>query len=135
MISRMETPDHWITYCEATEGNVANADKKTAVHRRKVSSCSLRCESTGRLSNDGSMHKANGHTDSRVSWHLAKLTGRLFPADIARLAASPSCRRTSLYITRLIVCCRSRTTTELGTRGVRLAIRCRVDVMRLAPSP
>jgi len=38
VVSRMETPDHWITYCEATEGNVANADKKTAVHRRKVSS-------------------------------------------------------------------------------------------------
>ena len=37
VVSRMETPDHWITYCEATEGNVANADKKTAVHRRKVS--------------------------------------------------------------------------------------------------
>ena len=36
VVSRMETPDHWITYCEATEGNVANADKKTAVHRRKV---------------------------------------------------------------------------------------------------
>ena len=41
VVSRMETPDHWITYCEATEGNVANADKKTAVHRRKV--CPLRC--------------------------------------------------------------------------------------------
>ena len=33
----METPDHWLPYCEATEGNVAHADKKTAVHRRKVS--------------------------------------------------------------------------------------------------
>jgi len=36
VVSRMETPDHWITYCEATEGNVANADSQTAVHRRKV---------------------------------------------------------------------------------------------------
>ena len=34
--SRLETPDHWITYCEATEGNVTNPDVKTAVHRRKV---------------------------------------------------------------------------------------------------
>lgn len=36
VVSRMETADHWVTYCEATEGNVANADSRTAVHRRKV---------------------------------------------------------------------------------------------------
>lgn len=36
VISRMETADHWLTYCEVTDGNVVNADKKTAIHRRKV---------------------------------------------------------------------------------------------------
>ena len=36
VVSRMEVGDHWLTYCEATEGNVANADSRTAVHRRKV---------------------------------------------------------------------------------------------------
>ncbi|KAK9817135.1 hypothetical protein WJX72_010039 [[Myrmecia] bisecta] len=36
VVSRLETADHWITYCEVTDGNVANPDKKTAVHRRKV---------------------------------------------------------------------------------------------------
>ena len=36
VLSRMETPDHWLTYCEVTGGSVANPDAKTAVHRRKV---------------------------------------------------------------------------------------------------
>jgi len=36
VVSRMETADHWVTYAEVTGGQVAAADKKTAVHRRKV---------------------------------------------------------------------------------------------------
>jgi flavin reductase (DIM6/NTAB) family NADH-FMN oxidoreductase RutF len=36
VVSRLETHDHWITYCEAEDGSVADTDKKTAVHRRKV---------------------------------------------------------------------------------------------------
>lgn len=36
VVSRMETSDHWITYCEVVDGNVSDPDKKTAVHRRKV---------------------------------------------------------------------------------------------------
>eukprot|EP01024_Parvocaulis_polyphysoides_P023778 TRINITY_DN21934_c0_g1_i1.p2 TRINITY_DN21934_c0_g1~~TRINITY_DN21934_c0_g1_i1.p2 ORF type:complete len:160 (+),score=24.24 TRINITY_DN21934_c0_g1_i1:575-1054(+) len=36
VVSRMETNDHWITYCEALEGNVSRPDSKTAVHRRKM---------------------------------------------------------------------------------------------------
>eukprot|EP00993_Chasmostoma_nieuportense_P001459 NODE_233_length_2629_cov_4.838529_g218_i0.p2 GENE.NODE_233_length_2629_cov_4.838529_g218_i0~~NODE_233_length_2629_cov_4.838529_g218_i0.p2 ORF type:complete len:335 (+),score=70.29 NODE_233_length_2629_cov_4.838529_g218_i0:1350-2354(+) len=34
--SRLETPDHWITYCEVMEGTVADPNTKTEVHRRKV---------------------------------------------------------------------------------------------------
>lgn len=34
--SRLETADHWVTYCEVTGGTVADTNKKTAVHRRKV---------------------------------------------------------------------------------------------------
>lgn len=34
--SRMEVSDHWIVYAEVERGNLADADKKTAVHRRKV---------------------------------------------------------------------------------------------------
>jgi flavin reductase (DIM6/NTAB) family NADH-FMN oxidoreductase RutF len=34
--SRLETPDHWVTYAEVTGGGVINADDVTAVHRRKV---------------------------------------------------------------------------------------------------
>lgn len=36
VLSRMETPDHWITYAEVTNGDVINPDERTAVHRRKV---------------------------------------------------------------------------------------------------
>lgn len=36
VMSRMETADHWVTYAEVTQGSVAKADKRTAVHRRKV---------------------------------------------------------------------------------------------------
>ena len=36
VISRMETPDHWITYAEVIGGEVFNSDARTAVHRRKV---------------------------------------------------------------------------------------------------
>ena len=35
---RLETPDHWIIYALVEEGNVANAEGKTAVHHRKVGS-------------------------------------------------------------------------------------------------
>lgn len=34
--SRLESPDHWITYCEVTEGTVSDSNKLTEVHRRKV---------------------------------------------------------------------------------------------------
>jgi flavin reductase (DIM6/NTAB) family NADH-FMN oxidoreductase RutF len=34
--SRMETPDHWVTYCEVATGAVADTNKLTEVHRRKV---------------------------------------------------------------------------------------------------
>lgn len=34
--SRMEVSDHWIVYAEVTRGNLLDADKKTAVHRRKM---------------------------------------------------------------------------------------------------
>lgn len=34
--SRMETADHWITYCVVLDGEVLQPDQKTAVHRRKV---------------------------------------------------------------------------------------------------
>ena len=36
--SRMETPDHWITYAEVVGGDVIRPDERTAVHRRKVGS-------------------------------------------------------------------------------------------------
>ena len=36
MVSRLETADHWVTYAEVVEGEVAQPDKRTAVHRRKV---------------------------------------------------------------------------------------------------
>ncbi|KAG7675217.1 hypothetical protein Ndes2526B_g08081 [Nannochloris sp. 'desiccata'] len=36
VVSRMETADHWVTYAEVTEGQVAAPDKRTAVHRRVV---------------------------------------------------------------------------------------------------
>ena len=35
---RLETPDHWIIYSIVEEGNVANAEAKTAVHHRRVGS-------------------------------------------------------------------------------------------------
>ena len=34
--SRLESPDHWITYCEVTDGTVSDSNKITEVHRRKV---------------------------------------------------------------------------------------------------
>lgn len=36
MMSRMETADHWITYCSVDVGAVKDTTKKTSVHRRKV---------------------------------------------------------------------------------------------------
>jgi flavin reductase (DIM6/NTAB) family NADH-FMN oxidoreductase RutF len=36
VVSRMETPDHWVTYAHVTGGEVMNSDERTAVHRRKV---------------------------------------------------------------------------------------------------
>lgn len=36
--SRMETADHWITYCTVDVGAVKDATKKTEVHRRIVAS-------------------------------------------------------------------------------------------------
>ncbi len=33
---RLETPDHWIIYALVEQGNVADAEAKTAVHHRKV---------------------------------------------------------------------------------------------------
>ncbi|KAJ9517395.1 hypothetical protein QJQ45_016761 [Haematococcus lacustris] len=36
VVSRMETPDHWITYCEVQDGSVLQPAARTAVHRRKV---------------------------------------------------------------------------------------------------
>ena len=36
VVSRMETPDHWITYCHVLGGDVFKQDPLTAVHRRKV---------------------------------------------------------------------------------------------------
>ena len=34
--SRMEVPDHWIIWAEVTQGQLLDADKQTAVHRRKM---------------------------------------------------------------------------------------------------
>lgn len=36
VVSRLETGDHWITYCEVDDGNVLQPQKRTAVHRRKI---------------------------------------------------------------------------------------------------
>mmetsp|Transcript_10397 Transcript_10397/g.20527 ORF Transcript_10397/g.20527 Transcript_10397/m.20527 type:complete len:651 (+) Transcript_10397:77-2029(+) len=36
VVSRMEAADHWVTYAEVTNGSVAKADQRTAVHRRKI---------------------------------------------------------------------------------------------------
>ncbi|KXZ42715.1 hypothetical protein GPECTOR_122g456 [Gonium pectorale] len=36
VVSRLETPDHWVTYCEVIAGNVTNSSVRTAVNRRKV---------------------------------------------------------------------------------------------------
>lgn len=36
VVSRLETPDHWITYCEVTDGTVQQNSTRTAVHHRKV---------------------------------------------------------------------------------------------------
>ncbi|KAI8476040.1 MAG: flavoprotein [Monoraphidium minutum] len=36
VVSRMETPDHWVTYAQVTTGDVMNGDELTAVHHRKV---------------------------------------------------------------------------------------------------
>ena len=35
---RLESPDHWIIYALVEQGNVANAEAKTAVHHRRVGS-------------------------------------------------------------------------------------------------
>ncbi len=37
VIKRLEGPDHWIIYAEVEQGEVSNAEGKTAVHHRKVS--------------------------------------------------------------------------------------------------
>ena len=34
--SRMEVSDHWVVYAEVTQGVLSDADKRTAVHRRKM---------------------------------------------------------------------------------------------------
>ena len=36
VVSRLETPDHFVTYAAVEGGGVADAEAKTAVHRRKV---------------------------------------------------------------------------------------------------
>jgi hypothetical protein len=36
VVTRLETPDHWITYCEVTDGTVLQTQRRTAVHHRKV---------------------------------------------------------------------------------------------------
>ena len=36
VVSRLETADHWVTYAEVTNGSVAKAEARTAVHRRRV---------------------------------------------------------------------------------------------------
>eukprot|EP00475_Leptophrys_vorax_P024740 TRINITY_DN34220_c0_g1_i1.p1 TRINITY_DN34220_c0_g1~~TRINITY_DN34220_c0_g1_i1.p1 ORF type:complete len:693 (-),score=42.91 TRINITY_DN34220_c0_g1_i1:347-2314(-) len=36
VVSRMETNDHWITYAEVTDGNVAKLEGRTASHHRKL---------------------------------------------------------------------------------------------------
>eukprot|EP00798_Chlamydomonas_sp_ICE-L_P012083 gene12083-15193_t len=39
VVSRLETADHWITYCEVVDGNVNKPQARTAVHRRKQFRC------------------------------------------------------------------------------------------------
>lgn len=36
VVSRMETPDHWLVYSEVDNGDVIRGDVLTAVHHRKV---------------------------------------------------------------------------------------------------
>jgi flavin reductase (DIM6/NTAB) family NADH-FMN oxidoreductase RutF len=36
VVSRLETPDHFVTYCEVVDGDVLQPSVRTAVHRRKV---------------------------------------------------------------------------------------------------
>lgn len=36
VVTRLETPDHWVTYCSVEDGGVSDPTKKTEVHRRKV---------------------------------------------------------------------------------------------------
>ncbi len=36
VLSRLETPDHWVVYSRVVEGRVAEVDAHTAVHHRKV---------------------------------------------------------------------------------------------------
>jgi flavin reductase (DIM6/NTAB) family NADH-FMN oxidoreductase RutF len=36
VVSRLETPDHWVTYAEVTGGDVLKSEARTAVHRRLV---------------------------------------------------------------------------------------------------
>lgn len=38
VVSRLETPDHWVTYAEVVGGRVLQPAARTAVHRRKVAS-------------------------------------------------------------------------------------------------
>ena len=42
VVSRLETPDHFVTYAQVVDGGVADPDAKTAVHRRKVANYYLR---------------------------------------------------------------------------------------------
>ncbi|GBG88238.1 hypothetical protein CBR_g46805 [Chara braunii] len=36
VVSRMETPDHWIVYSHVTDGSVSKPDARTAAHHRKI---------------------------------------------------------------------------------------------------
>ncbi|KAG1672365.1 hypothetical protein FOA52_010983 [Chlamydomonas sp. UWO 241] len=36
VVSRLETPDHWVSYCEVEDGEVMRPEARTAVHRRKI---------------------------------------------------------------------------------------------------
>lgn len=36
VVSRLETADHWVTYATVDDGQVLQAEQRTAVHRRKV---------------------------------------------------------------------------------------------------
>lgn len=33
VVSRLETPDHFVTYAQVVEGGIADSDARTAVHR------------------------------------------------------------------------------------------------------